>query len=108
MKAVLEETVAERKEKTLKKEHAERKSAAKVLGMFIKTESKARKEKAVTTQQKKMNKFVKKRDKRLFSFENSSDEEDIDVKKLCDDNDNDDLFDPSDPNVQLCAICNEY
>lgn len=89
MKAVLEETVANRKEKTLKKEQAERKSAAKVLGMSIKTESKARKEKAVTTRQKKMNKSVKKRGKRLFSFENSSDEEDIDVKKLCDDNDND-------------------
>jgi hypothetical protein len=43
MKVVLEETVAKRKEKTLKKEQAERKSAAKVLGMSIKIESKARK-----------------------------------------------------------------
>ena len=101
MKAVLEETVAKRKEKTLKKEQVERKSAAKVLGMSIKTESKARKETAVTTRQKKMNKSVKKRGKQLFSFENSSEEEDIDAKKLCVDNDNDDLFDPSDPNVQL-------
>ena len=88
MTAVLEETVAKRKEKTLKKEQVERKSAAKVLGMSIKTETKAMKETAVTTQQKKMNKSVKKRGKRLFSFENSSEEEGIDVKKLCDDNDN--------------------
>ena len=85
MKGVLEETVAKRKEKILKKEHVERKSAAKVSGMSIKTESKARKEKAMTTPQKKMNKSVQKRDKCHFSYENSSDDKDINVKKLCDD-----------------------
>lgn len=111
MKAVLEDTVAKREEKALKKKQAVRKSAAKVLGMSLKnkpTASQNMKRKKSEGASKK-NKSTKKPCKRMI-FESSSEDEDenIPLKKLCDDNEDDDLFDIRSQNVEMCAICNEY
>lgn len=120
MKTVLEEADSKKKEQALKKDAKRKKEAEKVLnpnkkqkkpvGVKVKKEvgktAAVRVKKEDSLKEKNTKKKIKGR--RLISFESSSDEEDVPLKDICDDNEDDDTFNIFDKNVDICLVCGEY
>lgn len=112
MKAELEQAAARREEKILKKKKTQLNAATKLLGLpKTKRTNLFRKKDSVNPKRnvKKgpTKKLTKKLSKRKLSFESSSDE-DIDMKNICDDNEDDDAFDIFSKEVEVCIVCGEF
>ncbi|XP_039278688.1 uncharacterized protein LOC120350209 [Nilaparvata lugens] len=109
MKTVLEEAEAKKKDKAAKKDAKRKRDATKILNpdKKIKKSAIVKVKKEEGTKGKILKKKIKCR--RLISFESStSDEEDVPLKDICDDNEDDDTFNISDANVDICLVCGEF
>lgn len=90
-----------------KKELKEKKKTSKALKVSTKKSVISRNKHAV--KQKKMcTKNKTKTCRRQIRFDSSSSEDDIDEKDICDDNEDDDMFNLLDQSTEVCIICGEF
>ena len=117
MKTVLEEAQKKKQANAAKKDKKQKKEAEKILNIpdIVKKNKKAKtvqakKDRTEKSQQTKIKEKSKKKKacRRHITFDSSSSDEEVPMEELCDDNEDDDAFDISDTNVELCIVCGEY
>lgn len=116
IKIELEKIVVKREEKDIKKKQASLKAASKLLKKPLKkyTTNPANKIGAKTKQKKSQDPAKNIRSKktlhrRQIRFDSSSSSDNaLDIENVCDDNEDDDLFDIRSKDVEMCLFCGEY
>lgn len=115
IKRVLEDAQLKKEQKIKKKEEADNRRKEKENKKKVQLERPEKTFNKVTIKGKTILKKtrglkgVKKTHKRRIHFDTSSSSEDIDIKTICNDDDDDDTFDVHcDSNKEICMICGEF